>query len=80
MPVALLNDMNVRPTSVRKVALMLPLSGPSGRFGRAIQQGSEAEKKASPSAQPSALTLYDTAATPVTQLLSQALRWSWGRC
>ncbi|WP_439412985.1 penicillin-binding protein activator [Enterobacter ludwigii] len=72
LPAALVNDMNFRPASVSKIALMLPLSGPGSRFGRAIQRGFEAEKKAAPSAQPSALTLYDTAATPVTQLLSQA--------
>lgn len=72
LPAALVSDMNFRPISVSKIALMLPLSGPGSRFGRAIQRGFEAEKKASPPAQPSEMTLYDTAATPVIQLLSQA--------
>lgn len=48
LPAALVHDMNFRPASVRKVALMLPLSGTAARFGRVIQQGFEAEKKVSP--------------------------------
>ncbi|HHA2250331.1 TPA: penicillin-binding protein activator, partial [Enterobacter ludwigii] len=50
LPTALVNDMSFRPASVRKVALMLPLSGPAARFGRAIQQGFEAERKVALSA------------------------------
>ncbi|ELD3253956.1 penicillin-binding protein activator [Enterobacter hormaechei] len=74
LPTALVNDMNFRPASVRKIALMLPLSGPAARFGRAIQQGFEAEKKATPpaSGDNSELMLYDTTARPVPQLLAQA--------
>ncbi|KAF6706031.1 penicillin-binding protein activator [Enterobacter hormaechei] len=74
LPASLVNDMNFRPASVRKIALMLPLSGPAARFGRAIQQGFEAEKKAASSAsgQPSELMLYDTATRPVAKLLAQA--------
>lgn len=74
LPAALVNDMTFRPASVRKIALMLPLSGPAARFGRVIQQGFEAEKKAASSAsgQPSELMLYDTATRPVPQLLAQA--------
>ncbi|MFZ4221530.1 penicillin-binding protein activator, partial [Enterobacter ludwigii] len=74
LPTALVNDMNFRPASVRKVALMLPLSGPAARFGRAIQQGFEAEKKATPpaSGENSELMLYDTTTRPVPQLLAQA--------
>lgn len=60
LPTALVNDMNFRPASVRKIALMLPLSGPAARFGRAIQQGFEAERKASASGINSELLLYDT--------------------
>ncbi|KNC91782.1 penicillin-binding protein activator [Trabulsiella odontotermitis] len=73
LPVALVHDMNFRPASVRKVALMLPLSGPAARFGRVIQQGFEAEKKVSPpaSGDASELMLYDTATRPVPQLLAQ---------
>ncbi|MCU6244142.1 penicillin-binding protein activator [Enterobacter asburiae] len=73
LPTALVNDMNFRPASVRKVALMLPLSGPAARFGRAIQQGFEAEKKVAPpaSGENSELMLYDTTARPVSQLLAQ---------
>ncbi|MGN5575849.1 penicillin-binding protein activator [Enterobacter sp. Lyrl_3] len=74
LPTALVNDMNFRPASVRKVALMLPLSGTAARFGRVIQLGFEAEKKVSPpaSADSSELMLYDTATRPVSQLLTQA--------
>ncbi|MFZ5274852.1 penicillin-binding protein activator [Enterobacter asburiae] len=74
LPVALVNDMNFRPVSVRKVALMLPLSGPAARFGRAIQQGFVAEKKVvlPASGDVSELMLYDTATRPVSQLLTQA--------
>ncbi|MGN5575262.1 penicillin-binding protein activator [Enterobacter sp. Lyrl_3] len=74
LPATLVSDMNFRPASVRKIALMLPLSGPAARFGHAIQQGFEAEKKAAPSTsgQPSELMLYDTTTRPVVQLLSQA--------
>ncbi|WP_149330628.1 penicillin-binding protein activator [Citrobacter braakii] len=74
LPAALVNDMNFRPASVRKIALMLPLSGPAARFGRAIQQGFEAEKKVAPpaSGENSELMLYDTTARPVPQLLAQA--------
>lgn len=74
LPTALKHDMNFRPSSVRQIALMLPLRGQAGRFGRAIQQGFEAEKKVSPpaSGQSSELVLYDTSAKPMAQLLSQA--------
>ncbi len=74
LPAALVHDMNFRPASVRKVALMLPLSGTAARFGRVIQQGFEAEKKVSPpaSADASELMLYDTATRPVSQSLTQA--------
>ena len=74
LPTALVNDMNFRPASVRKVALMLPLSGPAARFGRAIQQGFEAERKValSASGEVSELMLYDTTTRPVPQLLTQA--------
>lgn len=74
LPATLVSDMNFRPASVRKIALMLPLSGPAARFGHAIQQGFEAEKKVSPpaSGQPSELMLYDTTTRPVPQLLAQA--------
>ncbi|AMZ77789.1 MULTISPECIES: penicillin-binding protein activator [Enterobacter] len=74
LPVTLINNMNFRPASVRKVALMLPLSGPGGRYGRAIMQGFEAGKKvAHPiSDEASELMLYDTATKPVAQLLTQA--------
>ncbi|WGA03954.1 penicillin-binding protein activator [Enterobacter ludwigii] len=74
LPAALVNDMNFRPASVRKIALMLPLSGPAARFGRAIQQGFEAEKKVAPpaSGENSELMLYDTTSRPVPQLLAKA--------
>lgn len=74
LPTALVNDMNFRPASVRKIALMLPLSGPAARFGRATQQGFEAEKKSTPpaSGENSELMLYDTTTRPVPQLLAQA--------
>jgi outer membrane PBP1 activator LpoA protein len=74
LPTALVNDMSFRPASVRKVALMLPLSGPAARFGRAIQQGFEAERKValSASGEVSELMLYDTATRTVSQLLTQA--------
>ncbi|HHA1936133.1 TPA: penicillin-binding protein activator [Enterobacter ludwigii] len=74
LPAALIKDMNFRPSSVRKVALMLPLSGPAARFGRAIQQGFEAEKKVAlpESGDVSELMLYDTATRPMSQLLTQA--------
>ncbi|MGP8939917.1 penicillin-binding protein activator [Enterobacter soli] len=72
LPTTLVNDMNFRPASVHNVALMLPLSGPAARFGRAILQGFESGKKVTPSAENSELMLYDTTARPVTQLLAQA--------
>ncbi|MEH4989275.1 penicillin-binding protein activator [Enterobacter asburiae] len=72
LPTALVNDMSFRPVSVRKIALMLPLSGPAARFGRAIQQGFEAERKASASGENSELMLYDTTARPVPQVLAKA--------
>jgi outer membrane PBP1 activator LpoA protein len=74
LPAALVHDMNFRPASVRKIALLLPLSGPAARFGRVIQQGFETEKKAAPptSGETSELMLYDTATRPVLQLLAQA--------
>ncbi|MGC6031379.1 penicillin-binding protein activator [Enterobacter kobei] len=74
LPATLVNDMNFRPASVSKIALMLPLSGQAARFGRAIQQGFESEKKVSDpaSGQPSELMLYDTATRTVAQLLARA--------
>lgn len=45
LPVALIKNMNFRPASVRKVALILPLSGPGGQYGCAIMQGFETGKK-----------------------------------
>lgn len=74
LPAALVHDMNFRPASVRKIALMLPLNGPAARFGRAIQQGFEAEKKVAPpaSGETSELMLCDTTTRPVSQLLAQA--------
>uniref|UniRef100_UPI00374E19D7 penicillin-binding protein activator n=1 Tax=Citrobacter braakii TaxID=57706 RepID=UPI00374E19D7 len=87
LPVALLNDMNVRPTSVRKVALMLPLSGQAARFARAIQRGFEAEKNVSlpASGQPSELMLYDTGTRPMAPSCCRrhnrtVPRWWWDRC
>lgn len=64
--------MNFRPASVRKIALVLPLSGPAARFGRAILQGFETDRKASASGGNSELMFCDTAARPVPQLLEQA--------
>lgn len=74
LPVALINEMNFHPSSLRKIALLLPRSGPAARFGYAIQQGFEAEKRVAPLAfdPPSEVMSYDTVAKPVAQLLSQA--------
>ncbi|MTH45753.1 penicillin-binding protein activator [Intestinirhabdus alba] len=44
LPTPLLNVQGYKPTSARKIALLLPLNGRAAIFGRTIQQGFEAAK------------------------------------
>ncbi len=44
LPTALNNVQNLRPASTNKIALLLPLNGQAGVFGKAIQQGFEAAR------------------------------------
>lgn len=44
LPSQLANGQNIKPASVNKIALLLPLSGQASVFGRTIQQGFEAAK------------------------------------
>lgn len=57
-----------------KIAMLLPLSGPAAKFGRAIRKGFEAAARANTtsSAQLPGRILYDTTTTPVEALLSMA--------
>lgn len=41
LPTALANVQNLRPASTNKIALLLPLNGQAGVFGKAIQKGFE---------------------------------------
>lgn len=59
LPTPLANVQSFQPTSVQKIALLLPLSGQAAIFGRTIEQGFEAAKNAG--------------TTPVTQIAPQSV-------
>lgn len=59
LPTQLANVQSFQPTSVQKIALLLPLSGQAAIFGRTIEQGFEAAKNAG--------------TTPVTQIAPQSV-------
>ena len=59
LPTQLANVQSFQPTSVQKIALLLPLSGQAAIFGRTIEQGFEAAKNAG--------------TTPVSQIAPQSV-------
>ncbi|WP_262772087.1 penicillin-binding protein activator [Enterobacter asburiae] len=73
-PHAQVSDAVSRPAAIRQIAVILPLSGQAGRFGRAIRHGLEAQKNTAgwQSGPVPNLRFYDTSVAPVTTLLAKA--------
>lgn len=73
-PHAHVSDAVSRPGAIRHIAVILPLSGQAGRFGRAIRHGLEAQKNTAGwlSGPAPDLRFYDTSVVPVATLLAQA--------
>ncbi len=64
LPTALSNVQNLRPASTNKIALLLPLNGQAGVFGKAIQQGFEAARNGLLRPAPAPVTAPDVAPEP----------------